>query len=96
MIEVTSVTWENGTNSILITGTDLDALWIRRDFQDSDSLPELTYKFDVTAQGHQKYLYVITKNNKKANQAISMYDRINALVGEIINFSDNFLLKEEP
>lgn len=96
MIDVTSVVINEEANEVVITGVDLDSLWIFSDEpEDEDTeCKELSYRFDISLAGAKKYLYVITKNNKKAKEFKHMNQRLQALIGQTINFSNNFLIKE--
>lgn len=95
MIDVTSVVVNEETNDVIITGVDLDSLWIFRDTQEEDAeCTEVSYKFDISLAGARKYLYLVTKNNKNANQFTYMNQRLEALVGQTIQISSNFLIKD--
>lgn len=93
MIDVTKV--EVNESEVVITGVDLDSLWIFSDEPAEDAeCRELTYKFDTSLSGVRKYLYVVTKNNKKANAFAHMNQRLEALIGQTITLSSNFLADE--
>ena len=67
MIDVTSVTIT--ANEVAIKGVDLDSIWIFNEELDENSgCEEIAYKFDISLAGARKYLYLVTKNNKKANE----------------------------
>ncbi len=91
MIDCTSVEINTESQEVLISGVDLDSLWIHTDEPEEDaSCTEITYKFDTSLAGTRKYLYIVTKNNKKANKHRFMDDRLSALVGETLYLSPNF------
>lgn len=93
MIDVTSVVVNE--NEVIITGVDLDSIWIHRDEPEEDAeCTEISYKFDTTLAGARKYLYLVTKNNKKASEFKYMDDRLAALTGQTIHLSNNFLVKD--
>ncbi len=95
MIDVTSVTVNTKANEVVITGVNLDSIWVHFDKPDETSeCQELTYKFDTSLAGVRKYLYLVTKNNKKAAEFKTMDERLSALTGQIIHLSPNFLVKE--
>ena len=95
MIDVTSVVVNEKTNEVIITGVDLDSIWIHKDILDEDAeCTEATYKFDTSLSGARKYLYLATKNNKKANEFMYMDERLKALVGQTIYLSNNFRVKD--
>lgn len=94
MLEIVKITVHE--NEVLISGIDLDSLWVFTDHPAEDAeCTEVTYKFDITLAGARKYLYLVTKNNKKANEFTYMDQRLEALVGQIIQLSDNFRVKDE-
>ncbi len=94
MIDVTKVIINEKADEVIITGVDLDSIWIFTDEPKEDTeCPEISYKFDISLAGVRKYLYLVTKNNKKANEHTYMAQRLEALVGQTINFSNNFLMK---
>ena len=97
MIDVTSVMINEEANEVVITGVDLDSIWIFNDEPSEDAeCTEVSYKFDISLAGVRKYLYLVTKNNKKANEASKlMPQRLEALVGQTIHFSNNFRIKDE-
>lgn len=96
MIDVTSVTVNEKANEVVITGVDLDSIWVFHDEPAEDaSCIEASYKFDISLAGARKYLYLVTKNNKKANEFTYMHQRLEALVGQTIQLSNNFLVKDE-
>lgn len=96
MIDVTSVVINEVANEVVITGVDLDSIWIFNDEPSEDaSCTEVSYKFDISLAGARKYLYLVTKNNKKANEFTYMNQRLEALVGQTIHFSNNFRVKDE-
>ena len=93
MIDVTSVTIT--ANEVVIKGVDLDSIWIFNEELDENSgCEEIAYKFDISLAGARKYLYLVTKNNKKANEFKYMNQRLEALVGQTIHLSNNFKVKE--
>lgn len=95
MIDVTKVEYNTEANEVIITGIDLDNIWFFCDEPQEDTeCKEVSYKFDLSSGGARKYLYIVTKNNKKASQFPYMNQRLNALVGQTISISKNFLVKE--
>lgn len=95
MIDVTSVVINEKTNEVEIKGVDLDSIWVFNDELDENtSCSEISYKFDISLAGARKYLYLVTKNNKKANELKYMNQRLEALVGQTIHLSNNFRVKE--
>lgn len=96
MIDVTAVEINEAANEVVITGIDLDGIWMFHDEPEEDTeCEEVSYKFDISLAGTRKYLYLVTKNNKKANEFHYMDQRLNALIGQTIHFSDNFKVKDE-
>ena len=96
MIDVTSVVINEEENEVVITGVDLDSIWIFNEEPSEDAeCTEASYKFDISLAGTRKYLYLVTKNNKKANELKYMNQRLEALVGQTIHFSNNFRIKDE-
>lgn len=94
MIDVTGVVVNEEANEVVITGVDLDSIWIFKDEPSEDAeCPEVSYKFDISLAGARKYLYLVTKNNKKANGFKYMNQRLEALVGQTIHLSSNFIVK---
>lgn len=96
MIDVTKVLINEEAEEIIITGVDLDSIWCFHDDPAEDTeCNEISYKFDISMSGARKYLYLVTKNNKKANEFKYMNQRLEALVGQTIQFSDNFRVTDE-
>ena len=96
MIDVTSVAINEEANEVIIKGVDLDSIWMFHDEPEEDAeCTEVSYKFDISLAGVRKYLYLVTKNNKKANEFNHMNHRLQALVGQTISLSSNFLVKDE-
>lgn len=96
MIDVTSVAINEEANEVIIKGVDLDSIWLFHDEPEEDAeCTEVAYKFDISLAGTRKYLYLVTKNNKKANEFKFMDQRLNALVGQTLHFSNNFRVKDE-
>lgn len=96
MIDVTSVVVNEKANEVVITGVDLDGIWMFCDEPEEDATcAEVSYKFDISLVGVRKYLYLVTKNNKKANAFKFMNQRLEALIGQTIQLSDNFKIKDE-
>lgn len=96
MIDVTKVLINEEAEEIIITGVDLDSIWCFHDELEEDTeCNEISYKFDISMAGPRKYLYLVTKNNKKANELKYMNQRLEALVGQTIQFSDNFRIKDD-
>ncbi len=92
MIDVTSVKVDTKANEVIITGVDLDSMWIRKDEPEEDEeCKEITYRFNTALAGTRKYLYLVTKNNKKAAEHRYMDERLMALTGQTIYLSNNFL-----
>lgn len=96
MIDVTSVVVNEKANEVVITGVDLDSIWIFGIEPEEDAeCTEVSFKFDISLAGARKYLYLVTKNNKKANELKFMAQRLEALVGQTIHLSNNFRVKDE-
>lgn len=100
MIDVVSVEINKDANeeanAVIIKGVDLESIWRFHDEPEEDAeCTEVTYKFDISLAGARKYLYLVTKNNKKANEFKFMDQRLKALVGQTIHFSNNFRVKDE-
>lgn len=95
MIDVVKIVVNEKANEVIISGVDLDSIWIHKDEPEEDAeCTEVTYKFDISSTGPRRYLYLVTKNNKKASEFKYMDDRLNALVGQTIHLSDNFRVKD--
>ena len=96
MIDVTSVVINEEANEVIISGVDLDSIWMFHDELSEDAeCTEVAYKFDISLAGTRKYLYLVTKNNKKANEFKFMDQRLNALLGQTLQFSNDFRVKDE-
>ncbi len=95
MIDCTQVVLNMDEDEVIISGIDLDAIWIHKDEPDEDDeCMEVSYKFDTKLAGNRKYLYLMTKNNKKASEFKYMDERLQALVGQTIHVSPNFRVKD--
>ena len=101
MIDVLGVTFncneEANVNECIIHGVDLDSIWLMHgdEPEEDTECTEVSYKFDLHLAGARKYLYLVTKNNKKANEFKYMDQRLEALVGQTIHLSNNFRVKDE-
>lgn len=96
MMDVTNVVVNEKANEVVITGIDLDSIWMFHDEPQEDAeCTEVSYKFDISLAGARKYLYLVTKNNKKANTFKYMDQRLEALVGQTVHLSNNFRIKDE-
>lgn len=96
MIDVTAVSINKEANEVIIKGVDLDSIWIFHDNPIEDAeCSEVEYKFNIALAGTRKYLYLVTKNNKKANEFKHMDQRLEALVGQTLHLSNNFRVKDE-
>ena len=96
MVDVTSIAISENANEVVITGVDLDSIWIFNDEPEEDATcTEVSYKFDLTLAGARRYLYLVTKNNKKANEHKFMQQRLEALVGQTLYISNNFRVKDK-
>lgn len=95
MIDVMSVEINSKANEVIISGVDLDSIWVFHDEPTEDTeCTQVSYKFDISLAGARKYLYLVTKNNKVANEQVFMEQRLMALIGQTINISPNFKVKE--
>ena len=92
MIDVKNVVIDKKANVVMISGVDLDEIW--KESKEDAPCRDVCFKFDISAPGVRKYLYLVTKNNKKANEHVHMNQRLNALVGQTMFFSNNFLVKD--
>ena len=95
MIDVTAVVINEVANEVIIKGVDLDSIWIfNGELDENSTCSEVSYKFDISLAGIRKYLYLVTKNNKTANELKYMNQRLEALVGQTIHLSNNFKVTE--
>lgn len=92
MIDVKNVVIDKKANMVLISGVDIDEVW--KESKEDAPCKDVCFKFDISALGVRKYLYLVTKNNKRANEHVHMNQRLNALVGQTMFFSNNFLVKD--
>lgn len=92
MIDVKNVVIDRKKNVVTISGVDLDKLW--EESKEDAACKDVCYRFDISVPGIRKYLYIATKNNKKASEHVHMSQRLNALVGQTVYFSKNFLVKD--
>ena len=92
IIEVNSV--EVNKEQVVIEGTNLETVFTAEDlFQD---IPEEKVRFVFSREGRAsgiKYLYRVCSSQKKCQNAKSMGDKIEALVGSIISLSESFIEK---
>ena len=95
MLDVTKVEINEEKNEVIITGINLDSIWLFHTEAEEDAeCTEVSYKFDISVAGVRKYLYLVTKNNKKANEFVYMNKRLEALVGQTLALSSNFIMKD--
>ena len=94
MIDVTSVMLNEKEHIVIINGVDLDSIWCFQNEPEEDAeCTEVSYKFDISLAGVRRYLYLVTKNNKSANEIKYMPQRLDALIGQTIYLSNNFRVK---
>lgn len=95
MIDVIAVKINAEKSSVEVVGVDLDSIWVfNNELNENTTCSEVSYKFDISLSGVRKYLYLVTKNNKIANEFKHMDQRLEALVGQTIHLSNNFKVKE--
>lgn len=92
-VEVTSV--QIGEEKITIKATAIENLIMADDLFEDAETPEKTYEFDRKAKNgaEMKYLYKICQSKRKCQSALSMGEKLDRLLGELIVLSDNFLAK---
>ncbi len=93
IVEITSV--EVNKEQVVIEGTNLETVFTAEDlFQD---IPEETVRFVFDRSEHHgsaiKYLYKVCSSQRKCQDAKSMGEKIEALVGCIISLSESFIEK---
>lgn len=55
---------------VMISGVDIDELW--KESKEDAPCKDKCFKFNIAAPGVRKYLYLVTKNNKKASEHVHM------------------------
>lgn len=96
MLDVCAVEINEEGHEVVISGVDIESLWTFKDEPSEDAeCTEVSYKFNISLAGARKYLYLVTKNNKKASGFKYMNQRLEALIGQTIHLSSNFLVKDE-
>ena len=93
IVEITSV--EVNKNQVVIEATNLETVFTAEDlFED---IPEEKVRFIFDRQEHHgsaiKYLYKVCSSQRKCQDAKSMGEKIEALVGCIISLSESFIEK---
>ena len=93
IVEITSV--EVNKNQVVIEATNLETVFTAEDlFVD---IPEEKVRFIFDRQEHHgsaiKYLYKVCSSQRKCQDAKSMGEKIEALVGCIISLSESFIEK---
>ena len=93
IVEITSV--EVNKDQVIVEGTNLETIFTAEDlFSD---IPEDKIRFVFSRQDHHasaiKYLYKVCSSQRKCQEAKSMGEKIEALVGCIISLSESFIEK---
>ena len=93
IVEITSV--EVNKNQVVIEATNLETVFTAENlFED---IPEEKVRFIFDRQEHHgsaiKYLYKVCSSQRKCQDAKSMGEKIEALVGCIISLSESFIEK---
>lgn len=93
IVEITSV--EVNKDQVIVEGTNLETVFTAEDlFED---IPEDKVRFVFSRQEHHgsaiKYLYKVCSSQRKCQEAKSMGEKIEALVGCIISLSESFIEK---
>lgn len=92
MIDIKKVEIDQKAKIVMISGVDIDELW--KESKEDTPCKDKCFKFNIAAPGVRKYLYLVTKNNKKASEHVHMAQRLEALVGQTLFFPDSFLVKD--
>ena len=92
IIEITAV--EVTKEQVIVEGTNLETVFTAEDlFED---IPEERVRFVFSRLGRAsgiKYLYRVCQGQRKCQQAKSMGDKIESLVGCIVSLSESFIEK---
>ena len=93
IVEITKASIDK--DQVVLEGTNLETVFVSEDlFED---IPEETVRFVFDRHEHRgsaiKYLYKVCSSQRKCQDAKSMGDKIEALVGCIISLSESFVEK---
>ncbi len=93
IVEITKASIDK--DQVVLEGNNLETIFTCEDmFED---LPEETVRFVFDRQEHRgsaiKYLYKVCQGQRKCQNAKSMGDKIESLVGCIISLSESFIEK---
>ena len=93
IVEITSVKVDK--DQVIIEGTNLETVFTSEDLY--EDIPEEKVRFIFDRSEHHgsaiKYLYKVCSSQRKCQDAKSMGDKIEALVGCIISLSESFIEK---
>lgn len=89
-ISITTVTVNQKENTIQITGTDLERIFLKDLYEAIDEMPEVTYEFHLDMPGNRNYLFKLVSSVKQCKEARSMGEKIEKLTGAILYINDAF------
>lgn len=88
LVEIIEVTVY--ADSVELVGFNLEKALQKGIYQEFTDKYNNTYRFDMTKQGHIKYLYTLLKSNKKCQQEKSFGAMCDKLNGQLLNLPDSF------
>ena len=91
-VDINGISYDEKKEIVRIEGTDLDKVLLNSWSQEFGEGTEVTFKFDLKANGPRIYLYKLCKSQVK-EECKTMIEMVNKLVGKITNISGNFLEK---
>ena len=93
-VEITGV--EIGKEKITIEAINIEEILTADNlFEDYEAQP-IKFEFDRTARNYaeMKYLYKIVSNNRRCQNAKSMGEKLENLIGAIIQLSESFKVQQ--
>lgn len=93
-VEITGI--EIGENKITIEAINIENIIMAEDLFEDYEAPTVTFEFDRTARNYaeMKYLYKVVQSNRRCQQAKSMGEKLEKLIGAIIQLSESFKVEQ--
>lgn len=94
-VEITGV--EITKSKVTIEAINIESIIMAEDLFEDYEAPTVKFEFDRTARNYaeMKYLYKVVQSNRRCQQAKTMGDKLEKLIGAIIQLSDSFKVEQD-
>lgn len=93
-VEITGI--KVTADKIEIDALNIESMLFADDLYEDVEVPTVRYEFDRKARGgaEMKYLYKVVESQRRCQAAKCMGEKLEKLVGALVQLSDNFRVKE--